>query len=363
MRLSAAEKAFKGALLKVLAALLSDRRYRPEDLRQDPLTSILVVRQHDQLGDLLLSTPAFRALRQALPEARITVVAREYTYRVLENNPDIDQILVFPEKLRRASPARLWRLWKGLRGHQLAVVLNTVSHSLSSDLLARLSRAKYVLGSAENPFPGVRDNVFYSLLAPAPEARLHETIRNLKILEHIGVKSAELGERMELTAWEQAEGRDFLCRKHLNPERTVGIHLGASNLCNRWPCPGFAKLSDWLIREYGYQVAIFWGPGEQDLGERFLGLAQERVVSVSGLGLRQLAAVIRPLRLMVCNDTGVMHLSAAVGTPTFAIFGRSRPDYWRPLNPNFYGVQGRDKTRASAELPVVQSGIRRMLSK
>jgi ADP-heptose:LPS heptosyltransferase len=351
-------------LLKILEAALPNRRYGPEDLDLESLTGVLVIRQHDQLGDLLLSTPAFRALRQALPGARITVVAREYTYRVLENNPDIDQILVFPEKLRLASPLRLWRLWQGLRqGHQLAVVLNTVSHSLSSDLLALFSRARYVLGSAENPFPVGRDNIFYNLLAPAPETRLHETIRNLKILEYVGIPPAGLGERLELNDSEMSEGKEFLYRQHLNPERTVGIHLGASNLCNRWPCQQYAKLSDWLISEYGYQVAVFWGPGEQELGERFLGLAQNKAAIISGLDLRRLAAVIKPLKLMVCNDTGVMHLSAAVGTPTFAIFGRSRPDHWRPLNPNFYGVQGRDKTRASAELAVVQSGVRRMLSR
>ncbi len=59
----------------------------------------------------------------------------------------------------------------------------------------------------------------------------------------------------------------------------------------------------------------------------------------------------------------MMHLSAALGTPTFAIFGRSEPEFWRPLNRNFYGVRGLDRTCASAELEVVQSGIKRMLSR
>ncbi len=82
-----------------------------------------------------------------------------------------------------------------------------------------------------------------------------------------------------------------------------------------------------------------------------------------GLGLRQLAGVIRHLRLVVCNDTGIMHLSAAAGAPTFAIFGQNDPEYWRPLNKNFYGVWGPDKTRASAELKTVKSGIMRLLER
>jgi len=364
MRLPALEKIFKRSLLKIFEAVTPSVRYNPEDVDRSLIKRVIVIRQHDQMGDLLLSTPAFRAIRNSLPEAEITVVARQYTYRVLENNPDIDRILVFPEKVYQATPAKLWELWQGLRrGYDLAIVLNTISHSLSSDVLARLTGARYILGSAENPFAGVRDNLFYNLLAPGSEERLHETRRNLKILGYLGIGTNDLGERCELSSDEADMGRDILYKNHIMPERTVGIHLGAYNICNRWPYQNYANLADWLIKEFGYQVLAFWGPGEDELGERFLGLVKGDVRTLSGLSLRQLASVMKPLRLVVCNDTGVMHLSAALGTPTFAIFGRSEPEYWRPLNKNFYGVRGLDKTCASAEMDVVRSGIKRMLAR
>jgi ADP-heptose:LPS heptosyltransferase len=85
------------------------------------------------------------------------------------------------------------------------------------------------------------------------------------------------------------------------------------------------------------------------------------VASIQGLTLRQLAAVMARLRLVICNDTGVMHLAAAAGAPTFAIFGRSEPELWRPLNKGFYGVRGLDKSCASAELEVVKSAVKKML--
>ncbi|HBZ86441.1 MAG: hypothetical protein A2509_07820 [Candidatus Edwardsbacteria bacterium RIFOXYD12_FULL_50_11] len=364
MRLPAVEKYFKAALLKALGLLLPDRRHQAREVDLSLIRRVIVIRQHDQLGDLLLSTPAFRALRQALPQAQITVVARQYTYRVLEHNPDIDRILVFPEKLYQATPAKLWRLWQGLRqGCDLAVVLNTISHSLSSDILARLTGARYILGSAENPFPGARPNLFYNLLAPGFGERVHETRRNLRILEYLNIRTKDMGESCALSPQEEEQGRDILYKNHIMPERTVGIHLGAYNVCNRWPYQNYAALADWLVKDFGFQVAVFWGPGEDELGERFLGLVKGDVKVLSGLDIRQLASVMKPLRLMVCNDTGVMHLSAALGTPTFAIFGRSEPEFWRPLNRNFYGVRGLDKTCASAELEVVQSGIKRMLSR
>lgn len=363
MRVPKTEKLFKRFLLWLFERVIPDESFNPAQIDKKAVRSILVVRQHDQLGDLLLSTPAFAALRQGFPGARIVAVARCYTGAVLDYNPNIDRVLVYPEKLRLATPARLWRLWRGLRlGHDLCVVLNTVSHSLSSDVLCWLSGARYRLGSEELPFPGRRKNLFYNVLAPAAEGPLHETRRNLRILESIGVKCRDTDERVFLRDAEREEGRQTLYRAHLDPAKTVGIHLGAANIENRWPHERYAALADWLSRDLGYKVLVLWGPREEELGERFLGAVKTETATIKGLSIRQLAAVMSYLRLMICNDTGIMHLSAAVGAPTFAIFGRSEPELWRPLNKGFYGVRGPDKTRASAELAVVKNAVGKMLA-
>ncbi len=364
MRFPKIEKLFKRTLVRLLGWLLPNESLRPEQLDLDTVKSILVVRQHDQLGDLLLSTPALRALRSRFPKARITAIARVYTHAVLLENPDIDRVLVYPEKPRLATPRRLWALARGLAGHyDLAVVLNTVSHSLSSDVLAWLSGARWRLGSAEHPFAGARTNLFYNVVSPPPSPRAHETRRSLAIVEHIGARAGDLGERLVLARAEAERGEEALWKHHLRPEKTVGIHLGAYKPENRWPHRLYAALADWLAEELGFQVAVFWGPREERLGESFLAKVRSKAVPFSGLGLREFAAAVRPLRLFVCNDTGVMHVAAALGTPTFAIFGKSEPEFWRPLNRNFYGVWGPDKTRASAELGTVKTGIKRLLEK
>lgn len=364
MRLPGLEKAFKRSLLRLFDFMLPADVRLPQEIATQAVKSILVVRQHDQLGDLLLSTPAIHALREHFPSARITVIARHYTHSVLLNNPDIDRLLVFPEKLRLATPRRLAALIKGLAAHyDLAVVLNTVSHSLSSDILAWLSGARWRLGSSEHPFPGSRPSPFYNLFSPIPDEKKHETWRNLKILEYIGVAAAELGERMALSPEERKFGEETLWRHHLLPEKTVGLNLGAYKMPNRWPYQKYAALADWLVGELGFQAAVFWGPREEELGELFLGAVNVEVTPLPGLNIRELAGVLSRLRLVVCNDTGIMHLAAALGTPTFAIFGQNDPEYWRPLNKNFYGVWGPDKSKASAEVETVKSGIRRLLER
>lgn len=364
MRSPGLERTFKLSLIRLLGWLIPGAAHLPDQVGLDSVKSVLVVRQHDQLGDLLLSTPAIHALRSRFPQAHLAVIARHYTHPVLLNNPDIDEVLVFPEKVRLATPARLWALIKGLSRHyDLAVVLNTVSHSLSSDILAWLSGARWRLGSAEHPFPGARGAPFYNLVSPAPAGRVHETMRNLAILEHLGIRAGDLGERMELAGEERDRGEEVLWKHHLLPEKTIGLNLGAYQMPNRWPYRNYAALADWLVGENGFQVAAFWGPREEELGELFLGAVNVEVTPLPGLDLRQLASVLGRLRLVVCNDTGIMHLSAATGTPTFAVFGQNDPEYWRPLNRNFYGVWGPDKARASAELETVKSGIRRMLER
>lgn len=364
MRAPALEKRFKLLLLKLLGWLARGETLRPDQLDPGSVKSILVVRQHDQLGDLLLSTPALHALRQTFPGAEITAVARHYTHTVLLNNPDIDRVLVFPEKVRLATPGRLWALMKGLRrGYDLAIVLNTVSHSLSSDLLAWMSGARWRLGSDEHPFPGRRGAPFYNMVSRGPDPRVHETMRSLAIVGHIGARTDDLGERLALSRQEREYGEAVLWKHHLLPEKTVGLNLGAYQMPNRWPYQNYAALADWLAAELGFQVAAFWGPREEELGELFMGAVGAEVIPLPGLNLRQLAAVISHLRLVVCNDTGIMHLSAASGTPTFAIFGQNDPEYWRPLNRHFYGVWGPDKAKASAELGTVKTGIKRLLER
>jgi len=364
MRYKPAEKIFKKALIGLFSAFLPDVLYSPDQVDLGSVKSILVIRQHDQLGDLILTTPVFRALRQKFPQAKITALARYYTNPVLHNNPNIDQVLVYPEKLKLATPQRLFRLFKGLRQpYDLCIVLNTVSHSLSSDVLCLLSGARYRLGTSEMPFYDFRPNLFYNILSAPPGSPVHETKRSLLILEHLGITTGDLSEEVCLTPEEQEQGKKVIWDHHLVPEKTIGIHLGAANLENRWPYQKYAALADWLAAEYGFSIAVFWGAREQELGERFLGVVKSRVEVIQGLSIRELAAAVKPLKLMITNDTGIMHLAAGAGAPTFSIFGRSEPELWRPLNRDFYGVRGLDKTCASAELEVVQSGIRRMLDK
>jgi ADP-heptose:LPS heptosyltransferase len=302
----------------------------------------LVVRQHDQLGDFLLSTPVFRALRQFFPQAHIAVVARTYTAELARNNPYLNELLVVPEKLMQWTPLKIWRLLAGLlRGWDLAIVLNTVSHSLTSDLLAYFSGARYVLGSEHRIFPGCKRNFFYNLLARYFAQIKPQSERNLDIVRHLGIDTEDRGEVMALTAQEKLFASNFLRQRGVGEKDVViAMHPGAGKIHNRWPVEKFAELANLLHRRFNVRLVLTWGPEENSLGVDLCRRLSFDPIVVHGLSLRYLAALLAHSTLFICNDTGVMHLAAAVGTPLVAIFGPTDPSEWKPIGKKFVALRG-----------------------
>lgn len=321
----------------------------PAFVNYSEIHSILVIRQHDQLGDFLLSTPVLRALREHFPKARIGVVVRDYFAEIVEHNPFVDEILVFHENGRDWTRQRIRRFWRQLRsGWDLAVVLNTVSHSLTSDLLAHFSRAKFILGSEHLVFAECSRNFFYNLVAPYWSEQRHQTERNLDIVRHIGVDTTDLSETMALSREERSDAMIALRELGLLQGKTViGMHVGAGKLFNRWPVGRFGQLAQMLHDSKVAQVLLFGGPGEEQLVEHLCKYIQFDPIKIPPTSLRRLAAFFTCCDALVCNDTGVMHLAAAVGTPLVAIFGPTDPAEWKPPGKRFVAL--RDSTRKATD--------------
>ena len=319
--------------MAVLEKIFGQEILRPESVDHETIRSILVVRQHDQLGDFLLSTPVCRALREHFPAARISLVVREYFQGIALLIPSVDEVVVFRERVSRWSWKRGREFLRGLRsGRDLAIVLNTVSHSLTSDLLARCSGARYVLGSEARVFSGSSRNFFYNLLAADSDPGRHQTQRNLDIVRHIGVDTRDCSPDVVISESGSRLARRELEAMGFDPALpAIGMHLGAGKKPNRWPVTHFAELARSLTRSRSLQIVLFWGPAEEELRTQFAGRAGIHTVDAGHPDLQKLAAYCAQCTALVCNDTGVMHLGAAAGVPVVAIFGPTNPDEWKPL--------------------------------
>jgi len=338
------EQFFKRNGMWLLEKIFSKRVMRPSYVNFGKIRRILVVRQHDQLGDFLLSSPVFRALREHFPEAHITALVRSYVAPVVENNPYVDEVLVFQENGSRWSPRKLRNFWRGLRnGYDLAVVINTVSHSLTSDLLAHYSGARYVLGPEDRVFPGCRRNFFYNLISPCWPGERHQTERSLDIVRYLGVTTADRAEVLGLTEDEHDWARQFLAEHGVGEQDlVVSCHIGAGKRDNRWPVESFAEVANEVNRRFEAEVLVSWGPDEDDLGEEFLSLVDFEPIRAYGLTLRQLAALIAQSNVYFGSDTGILHLAAAVDVPVVAIFGPTDPDTWLPVAEKVVALRGAD---------------------
>jgi len=338
------EKGFKRVVLPVLERFIAKEPVPPSQVNLRGIRKILVIRQHDQLGDFLLSTPVFRALRQTLPWAYIALVAREQVAEVAFANRFLDEVLVFYKSGLRWTPGRIYRLWKGLRrGYDLVIVLNTVSHSWTSDLLALLSGAPFVLGPSHLVFPGCRRNFAYNLLAPYSPDRKHQSQKNLEIVQFLGIHTSDLSEHVTLSPKEVQEARDFLTNLGIDSgEPLVGLHPGAGKLANRWPPEGFARVGDYCAVKYRAQILLFFGQKERALAAAVQENMRHPAVEIPPQPLRRLAAILSQLRLYVGNDTGTTHLAAAVGTPVVAIFGPTDSHQWKPWGDRVIAVQAQD---------------------
>jgi ADP-heptose:LPS heptosyltransferase len=338
------EQFFKRNGMWLLEKIFARRVIRPTHVNFGKIHRILVVRQHDQLGDFLLSTPVFRALREHFPESHITALVRRYVAPVVENNPYVDDVLVFEEVGTRWTPRRLKDLWKGLRSdYDLAVVINTVSHSFTSDLLAHFSGARYVLGSEHLIFPGCRRNFFYNLIAPYWSGSRHQSERSLDIVRHLGIDTENRSELMALTEEEVRWAREFLAEHGVGEnDLLISCHVGAGKLANRWPVESFAEAANRLHQNMQAHILVAWGAEEDELGEQFLDLVNFEPIRAYGFSLRQLAALISCSNLYLGNDTGILHVAAAVDVPVVGVFGPTDPSVWLPIGEKFTAIRGED---------------------
>jgi ADP-heptose:LPS heptosyltransferase len=327
----------------------------PGELPLASLKKILVVRQHDQLGDLLISTPAIRALRLRFPDAFIAVVVRDYTRPMMENNPNVDRLIVFHDQLKRWSWTGAREFWRDLRGgggFDCAVVLNTVSRSLSSDLIALLSRARYIVGPDHlRPDPGLAEGV-YNVLTHRDPGTQTEIEHNLDVVRALGAAPDSLEYDLSLTNDERLEAEGAFLSLALAPSKlVVGVHFGTYLESRRFPLERLAEVIDAMIARYEVEVVLMIGPQETGLREHLLSLLSHRVHCAPLMPIRVSAAFMAHLDLFMCNDTGTLHIASSQRTPTVSFHGLNDPAVWKPPHERHFPVRAADRMITSITVP------------
>ncbi|MGE5314092.1 MAG: glycosyltransferase family 9 protein [Acidobacteriota bacterium] len=311
------------------------------------MKKILVVRQHDQLGDLLISTPAIRALRRTFPDAHIAVVARDYTQPMIANNPNIDQLIVFHDKLKGWSWPELKRFWHELRkdgGFDCAIVLNTVSRSFSSDLIALASRAKFIVGPDHLRHGGMSSECIYNVTTHRDSMKKTEIEHNLDVVRALGAEPDTLEYDLVPTNEERIEAENIFLSLGLPKSKlVVGVHFGTLAVFRRYPLEKLAQVIDAVIERYDAEVILIVGPHEVEKRKYLLSILKHPVYSAPLMPIRVSAAFLKHLDLFIGNDTGTLHIASSQRIPTVAFYGPNDPAVWKPPHARHFAVYAEDK--------------------
>jgi ADP-heptose:LPS heptosyltransferase len=315
--------------------------------------NILVI-DFGQLGDVVLSLPALRAIRERFPQSRITVAVGKPGAAVVELSGYSDATLVVDRvQLRDGSKVlaavRLTRLVKEVRRAGFDFVIDL--HSLSeTNLLGYLSKAPQRLYARR---PG-RSLDFLSNFRPPPPIEdyrptKHAVDRYLDVLIPLGISGAARVPKLTTRAEDDYSVEHMLKKEkaHSTDAPLVGLFPGAGHPGRRWPLARFAELAERLNRNDGVRVLLFAGPEERELVREMRALFPSQIIIFDRLTIPQLASMLARLSVFVSNDTGPMHIATAVGTNVVALLNRLTPNSFIPIEERHRVIY----CRAIAELP------------
>jgi len=293
---------------------------------------ILIVRT-DRIGDVLLTTPVIKALRDSLPQAYIAIMVNPSTLDIVKDNPYLDEVIVYDkENLHRG----IWRNLKfvlGLRKKRfdLALVLHTKNRT---NIICFLSGIKERVGFYNKKFGFLLTK---KLADTKPRGEKHEVDYCLDVVRAIGVEPKERRLFMPKDSDSEKYIDEILKENNISAkDKLVAIHPGASCISKRWFPERFAETADILIDEYNVKILVIAGEKDILYSKRVISKIRNKVIDLSGrTSLRQLASLLSRCSLLISNDSGPCHIATAVGCPVIAIFGRNQkglsPIRWRPL--------------------------------
>ena len=312
--------------------ILGSRASGLKGLRQkDDFKRILVVRT-DRIGDVLLSTPVIKALRENYPRAFIAMMVRPYAKEIIDGNPYLDEVILFDKEGKHRNWFRAFKFARNLnkRKFDAAIILHPAN------------TAHLVVFHAGIPRRVGYDRKHGFLLTDKLKhvkelGQKHEVEYNLDLVRYLGIEPKESRPFMPIKAESERWAEDLFKKERiLKTERILAIHPGASCPSKIWPNERFAEVADKLIEKYGFKVFVLAGPKDTALAQSVIKSMRHAAINLGGkTSVSQMASLLKRCNLFISNDSGPVHVGSAVGAPTISIFGRAQkglgPKRWGPL--------------------------------
>jgi heptosyltransferase-2 len=332
----------------------------------------LLIRGVNWLGDAVMTTPALARLRERFPSTHIALLTRSKLASLWQGHPSVNEVIEIPDSAGVWSVAAKLRAWRppdaqGSRsGFQLAIILPNSPRSALECRLARIPERvgysrpwrNWMLTRAIDPRPGhqpmrkrsigeIRELVAgpapSSPTAAAPNAKAHQIHEYLYLAAALGADPTPVPLRLEVSAAEVESARKKVLssltissRKAVSGSRIfVGLNPGAEyGPAKRWPAERFAAVACEISKQVPDCTWLLFGsPADRGVCEQIASSIGGDVQNLAGAtSLRELMALLKLCRALLTNDTGPMHVAAALGVPAVVPFGSTSPELTGPIS-------------------------------
>jgi heptosyltransferase-2 len=297
---------------------------KPENIRR------LLIRSTNWIGDAIMTTPAVRSIRDNFPRAHISILAKPWVAPIFDNSNHVDDVLIFDGTERHKGFWGKLRLAKELRQYRFDAAI-LLQNAFEAALITFLAGIPLRIGYNTD----ARSLLLTHSVACKPEfKKVHQTRYYLNILREIGLKDADPALYFVVSSKQRQRAKEILGKHGLSGSNgIVGINPSATfGPAKQWHPERFARLAD-KIREFsGLSILIFGGPEDRQLGREIAQMMNYAPLDLSGkTDLEEAMALIEQCCLFVTNDSGLMHVAAALNVPLVAVFGSTNSTTTGPL--------------------------------
>jgi len=289
---------------------------------RNKVSRILIIKLRG-IGDVILTTGIIQNLKTAFPGASIDYLTEKPSKAALTGINELNEILL----LERNSNAKKFKLIKAIRNRKYDLVIDFFSNPTTA-LITFFSGAKYRAG-----FPYRGRTYAYNLFGPGDRQKYHSADLHFKFIEDLGIKIHTKELLFSLSEEEKTFSSEFIAEAGLKDKHVIGLSPSGGWNSKKCPADKFAQFANAVSKKYDVAFLVVWGPGDYEDAEKIKELLGTRAIIAPPTTIKQMASLMSKCDLVIANDSGPMHISAAMAVPTLALFGPTDPALQGPYGP------------------------------
>jgi len=283
----------------------------------------LLIRGTNWIGDAVMTLPAVASIRKTFPQARISILAKSWVADVYRLCPDIDEVMVFKSPGRHDGVMGKVRLAQELRKRRFDAAI-LLQNAIEAAIIARLARIPIVAGYNSDMRGWL---LTHSVQRTGAIREIHQTRYYLEMVKALGCEDVAPDVRLEPNPKDNALAETLLKKDAPGDGLLIGMAPGATyGAAKKWFPDRFAAVADRLVDDFSARVLLFGSAADQESTGRVQERASHPLINLAGkTNLKEAIALMARCHLFISNDSGLMHVAAALGVPTIAIFGSTNP--------------------------------------